>query len=298
MQIVKPMRAVKVENSELSALKYPLFAQPKFDGIRCIVKDSMALSNTLKPIRNLKIQNYIGEWIPDGFDGELISGANFQDTSSCVMSEGGGNDFTYFVFDLWNSQLVYSKRQQQLADYFTNIQPDTRITLVQSVTIRNENQLLQYEASMLEEGHEGIMLRSPGGLYKFGRSTLRELYLVKRKPFLDDEAIIIGFEEQQENTNELTYDGRGYATRSAHQENKQAKGTLGCFLVRNVRWGEFRVGTGLGLTDSLRQEIWNSRDRYLHQQITFKYQAYGTKDKPRTPIFLRFRHEDDRMVEL
>ena len=294
--LIKPMKACKVSDTELALLKYPLFAQPKYDGIRCIVQNGVALSNTLKPIRNSYVQAAVANWIPDGFDGELIAGNNFQDTTSCIMSEGGDNQFTFFVFDIFNSNMVYSKRLKHLEDYFTYQHPHPNIVLVQAVRIRREDQLLSYEESMLEAGHEGIMLRSPDGLYKYGRSTLREQALLKRKPFLDAEGTILGFIEQEENQNDLTYDERGYAKRSAHGENKIGKNTLGAFIVATKQWGHIRIGTGLGLTNEVRQEIWDNQDRYNGRCITFKYQQHGTKDLPRTPIFLRFRHEDDLVV--
>ena len=36
-----------------------------------------------------------------------------------------------------------------------------------------------YEERCLEQGYEGVMLRDPNGLYKFGRSTMREQGLIQ-----------------------------------------------------------------------------------------------------------------------
>jgi DNA ligase 1 len=295
MKDLKPMRAVKVEDT--SKLTYPLLAQPKFDGIRCIIVNRVALSNTLKPIRNQNVQALARE-LPNGLDGELISGTNFQETTSNIMSGAGNENFTYFVFDLWNSTDRYRSRADTLQTIFVEDIQDPRVIMVQDVSIKNEKRLTDYEEQILSQGHEGIMLRSALSFYKFGRSTLTEQALMKRKPFIDDEAFIIGFEEQKENQNEQTLDGRGYALRSKHSENLVRKDTLGAFIVRNQSFGEFRIGTGLGLTDELRQDIWNNQHRYENQIITYKYQKHGTKDKPRTPIFLRFRHEEDALIEL
>jgi DNA ligase-1 len=297
MKDPKPMRAVKLDDLDLTKLTYPVYAQPKFDGIRCIIKDGVALSNTLKPVRNEYVQKMASQ-LSDGFDGELISGNNFQETSSNIMSSGGDSNFTYYIFDLWNSPDPYRTRRSVLESLFIIQGSVPNIVLVQDFLCKTQERLQSFEEQILHQGHEGIMLRQVYGLYKFGRSTLKEQYLMKRKPFIDDDAFIIGFEEQKENQNEQTVDGRGYSLRSSHAENKFGKNTLGAFIVRNTRFGEFRIGTGQGLTDSLRQEIWDNKLKYENQIITFKYQKHGTKDLPRTPIFLRFRHADDCLVEL
>lgn len=295
---VKPMRAFKVKDDQLDLIHYPCYGSPKFDGIRSIVLQNTALSNTLLPIRNLCVQQLL--CFLNFCDGELVAGKNFQDTSSVIMSEAGGPNFTYYVFDSFmHPKDIFVSRLKDLESIFLQSGlRDSRIQIVQHVKLRNANELLKYEEAMLQMGYEGIMLRHPHGRYKFGRSTFNEEYLLKRKPVVDEEAIIIGFEEQEENLNEATLDNRGFTKRSSCQENKRGKDTLGAFIVQSARWGEFKIGTGLGLTDALRKEIWQNRERYLGQAITFKYQEYGSKDKPRQPIFIRFRHLEDCLISL
>lgn len=296
MSTLKPMRACKLQDDQIDLLHYPILGSPKYDGIRAIVKDGIVLSNTLKPIRNRKVQEICAKM--EYCDGELIAGSNFQETTSCIMSESGGYDFTFYVFDSFkNPQDIYINRVKDIEDSFIeqNVD-DAHIVMVQPVTLKTPKDVLLYEEWCLQKGFEGCMLRHPKGIYKFGRSTFNEQYLLKRKPLCDEEAFIIGFEEQEENQNELTYDNRGYAQRSMHQDNKAGKDTLGAFIVRSSKWGDFRIGTGLGLTHELRREIWNNQPKYLGQIVTFKYQAFGSKDKPRQPIFLRFRHRDDCLL--
>lgn len=296
MSNIKPMRAFKVDDDKLDLLHYPLYGSPKYDGIRAIVLNNTVLSNTLKPIRNRAVQDICSKM--EYCDGELIAGSNFQETTSIIMSENGGYNFTFYVFDSFrNPQDIYINRIRDVEDTFIEQQEgDAHIKMVQPVTLKTPKDLLSYEEWCLQRGFEGIMLRSPKGRYKFGRSTFNEEYLLKRKPVCDEEAFIIGFEEQEENQNELTYDNRGYAQRSSCKDNKTGKDTLGAFIVRSSKWGDFKIGTGLGLTDSLRREIWHNRDKYLGRILTFKYQAFGTKDKPRQPIFLRFRHIEDTLI--
>lgn len=295
---LKPMRAFKLSDHQMDLIKYPCYGSPKYDGIRCIVYNGVALSNTLKPIRNLCVQRLLSPL--EYLDGELIAGWNFQETTSAIMSEAGGPNFTFYVFDSFKRPSdIYLNRIKDIEETIlqSGIQ-DERIKIVWPARLKTLQELQDYELYCLQRGYEGCMVRSGTGRYKFGRSTLNEEYLLKRKPVIDEEAFIIGFEEQMENQNELTYDNRGYAKRSSHQDNKTGKGTLGAFIVRSSKWGDFKIGTGLGLTDDLRRAIWNNQHQYLGRILTFKYQEYGTKDKPRQPIFLRFRHKDDTLVEL
>jgi DNA ligase-1 len=134
------------------------------------------------------------------------------------------------------------------------------------------------------------MIRDPEGPYKCGRSSVKQQYLLKIKPFEDGEAKIVGFEEQMENTNEAEKDAFGHTKRSSHKAGKVPKGTLGKFVVRRLSDDlEFRVGTGKGLTNTLRQEIWDNQKKFLGKIIKYKHQAIGAKIAPRIAIFLGFR---------
>jgi DNA ligase-1 len=44
---------------------------------------------------------------------------------------------------------------------------------------------------------------------------------------------------------------------------------------------------------SNRREVWKDPDAYIGKIIKYKYQAIGSKDAPRIPIFLGFRDERD-----
>ncbi len=67
---------------------------------------------------------------------------------------------------------------------------------------------------------------------------------------------------------------------------------LGALAVRDVLSGvEFEIGTGF--SEALRQKIWSQQDRYRSQLVKYKRFDPGTKDKPRHPVFLGFRHPDD-----
>ena len=138
------------------------------------------------------------------------------------------------------------------------------------------------------------MLRDPNGSYKQNRSTLREAGLVKVKRFHDAEAVILGWEPLMRNYNEQELDERGYAKRSHVSANKEADEQVGSLIVRCLESGqEFSVGSGF--TEAQRIQLYHERHRLAGRVLKYKsFKVTGVKDKPRHPIFLGWRHEDDR----
>jgi DNA ligase-1 len=148
--------------------------------------------------------------------------------------------------------------------------------------------------SHLNKGFEGTIVRDPDGRYKFGRSTMREGLLLKIKRFNDAEAVVVGVEELMHNGNEATLDRLGHSKRSSHKGNKMASGKLGALVVENVVNGKrvrFKVGTGF--KDNERKQLWSDRNSLIGRYAKYKSMEFGTKDAPRHPVFLGFRHKND-----
>ena len=295
--ITKPMLAGTLKDR--SKIKFPVIASPKLDGIRCLMVDG-AKSRTFKDIPNHHIRKELAD-LPDGLDGELISGKTFQDCTGNVMREDSVNDFEYWVFD-WvqdDPKEEYIDRLGELISFVKNRARNPHIRLVPTVFVMNNEELEKYEQENLDAGYEGTMIRSLEGPYKFGRSTEKQGYLLKIKPFVDSECEVIGFIEMLHNENKAEKDNFGRTKRSSAKAGKVPAGKLGKFLVRNLSTdksfpdAEFSIGTGEGLTMELRQEIWDNQGEYLGKLIKYKYQLIGSKDAPRIPIFLGFRDKRD-----
>jgi len=295
---MKPMKA-----EDAKELVFPLYASPKLDGIRAVVKDATVLSNSLKLIPNAYVQQVLGQTLYDGLDGELVVGPPnapnaMQSTTSGVMSRTGEPDFTYWVFDFWNSpSMPFSKRYQIIMRAVRDgiFDGPTRIQHLPQTIIRNEIELNAFETMCLEDGYEGIMVRSPSGIYKYGRSTAREGIMLKVKRWADGEAIVIGYEEQMHNANEASVNALGNTQRSTAKAGMVPKGTLGTLLVKELTTGvEFSVGTGKGLTAELRQKLWEDQDNLIGKTIKYQsFKATGVKEKPRFPKFVAFRDPID-----
>ncbi|NBX70281.1 MAG: hypothetical protein EBR01_15185, partial [Proteobacteria bacterium] len=74
MTIQKPLLAASLKKLTADDLKFPVYATPKLDGIRALKVNGEMVSRTLKPIRNSEISKALKELLPNGSDGEILSG--------------------------------------------------------------------------------------------------------------------------------------------------------------------------------------------------------------------------------
>ena len=288
MKIQKPLLAGKFDSEKA---KFPYAATPKIDGIRFLMVGGAALTRSFKPIRNEYLQKILSSNLPEGIDGELTSGSTFQECSS-IMRIKGEPDFKVWIFDFVNPNdeiKPYKERMNELRKFESFNIPSYEILF--PTIVSNQEQIDQLMIKNLNAGYEGLMLRDPNGIYKFGRSSVKENILLKIKEFMDDEAEIIAFREKMVNTNEGLKDNFGRTKRSSCQDGLKPSGTLGGFILRNSEGLEFSCGSGLN--DALRDEIWKNKSKYLGKLVKYKFMSKGIKDLPRHPVFMGFRDETD-----
>lgn len=288
MSTFHPLLAHTIEDT--GTIKYPCIVSPKLDGIRCIIINGVAMSRSLKPIRNEYVQKCIGNREYDGLDGELIVGnmfdaACYRNTSSGVMSKDGEPDFIFHIFDRVDMDAGFEQR----LDSLPYNKPFMKI--VPHLIALNEDHLLRLESEFLAKGAEGVMVRSFEGRYKQGRSTMKEGILGKLKRFTDAEYEVVAFQERLRNENEATVNALGHTERSSHKENKVGRGDLGALVCRTADGLEFNVGTGFD--DELRRWIWSNREDFRGKLVKVKSFLIGVKDAPRFPVFLGFRDPID-----
>lgn len=268
----------------------------KIDGIRCVVKYGNSFSRSGKPIKNKyiteKLKEMPNEYI---FDGELTTGeiskkATFASLTEGIMKIKGEPNFTYHLFDIVDENIPHEERHSLLLSLKDSLPEYCKI--VEKTKVSTLENIEKIASSYIEEGYEGAMINLCNGIYKFGRATKTNPVLVKYKEFIDDEAIIVGYEELETNLNELFEDELGFAKRSTSKDGKIKAGALGSFICeRNgIR---FKCGSGIGLTKQLRIDLWINRESLIGKYIKFKHFEIGADLAPRMPIFLGFRDKDD-----
>lgn len=300
--IKRPLLAQELDSLENA--KMPCLASPKLDGIRCLIVNGKAVTRAFKPIPNKVIRDYLESCGLDNVDGELITGHaldaemfdidDFNVIQSKVMTrDGDPGEFRFYIFDEFSDKSAsYSTRLAGLP--LLTIKDTSKILILETKLLVNVKELIAYETELVDDGFEGIMIRSLEGRYKEGRSTLKEGILLKYKRFEDSEAKILKLHEQLTNLGQKETNELGLTKRSKKKADLVPANTLGEFEVEDLKTGVvFHIGTGEGLTKELRQEIWNNKEQHVGKLIKYKHQGSGAKDKPRFPSFQGFRHEDD-----
>jgi DNA ligase 1 len=286
MIITRPMKPYKMTSEELHLLRYPLLATPKLDGIRCTKINGKALTATHKPIPNLYIRSLIeNSTLPDGFDGELLVPGTFQDTLSAVMSVDGTPPFTWQMFD-YISNGPYEGRIIDLQNWF-NFSKCAFAQPVLPDVLRNGVDFLNFEDAVNEEGYEGMCMRRPDGLYKNGRSTLKEQGLLAVKRFIDAEATVIGITQLMHNENPAETNELGLTKRSSDAAGQVGTMKMGALQVINSEGVRFKLGSGF--TQAQREAWWQHPEAIIGKIVTYKSVWHGVKDAPRNAVFKAIR---------
>jgi DNA ligase-1 len=248
---------------------YPAYAQPKFDGHRCIAvvdkKGSCTLwSRTRKPITGLP--HIISAIEHSGardivLDGELYNHdykSNFEELTSFIPKEGH-EVVQYHIYDIADNTLTFAQRLKEI--YKLSLY--TPLLAVQTQKVDDEDELLIMFEVFLQQGYEGAMVRNMGGLYVNKRST----DLLKIKEFQDDEFEIVDVEE-----------GRGKLAGKA------------IFVCANKQGTKFKAKMK-GDQDEL-AKFWKNPSLAIGRMLTVQYQGLtGKNGVPRFPVGLRFRED-------
>jgi DNA ligase-1 len=308
--------------ADLSKLRYPLIASEKIDGWRCLVADinwaranipcepkhrpyfdaaqhCIALSASNKPISNRYVQRMLDRPELAGCDGELIASEKFNETSSAFASFGGEPSFAFHIFDRFDepnlpfSSRLFSLYGKKLPDCGDNV----NLIWHSQCTLEFALALDSYIERKLSLNAEGVIVRDPAGLYKYGRSTVRQQWMLKIKNFQDAEAVVVGWEELMHNENEPEVSQMGLQKRSHHQAGKILGGKLGALVCISTQYTgltgtgpRFKIGTGFD--DQTRCLLWAMRKSLPGKIVKYKSMTHGVLEAPRHPVFLGFRAED------
>lgn len=219
-KIFKPMLAATWAKLK-SKIKYPVFTQPKLDGIRCLAMSHGLFSREGEPI--VALPHVMEALVPffDKFpaailDGELYNHELREDfgTISSLVRKNKAPAYPYVALNVSSSKTVL-KVSPDMAQYHVYDLPSNMnqafsgrcgalqgmidvtlgedhptIKVVETLVAHNEKEVDDNYAAFIEQGYEGGIIRVDGP-YEQKRSNL----LLKRKDFEDAEFTIIGFEE-------------------------------------------------------------------------------------------------------
>ena len=297
---IQPMKATDWNEKKL---QFPMFIQPKIDGVRGLNLEGRLTGRTLKEHANRHTTRIFSQEILRGFDGELICGNEWDDdlcrkTTSALSTIDGEPNIRWVVFDIAVPNVPYHERLAELARRVDSLHNSShpigkRIDLIRTDTVRDMASLEEIEAQYLDMGYEGVILRAPESFYKSGRSTVTKGELLRVKRFVEEEAYVVEIIEGEENLNEAKVNALGHTERSTKQENMVPNGMVGAMICRDVKTGkDIRVAAGK-MTHDMRKLYFEQQHLLIGKTIKYKYFPRGIKDAPRFPTFQSLRMNSD-----
>lgn len=276
----------------LEPVKFPIRVEPKLDGLRCVaVKQNGIITfftrngSVLETMPKIKAALESASYDNVVLDGECM-GSDWNESASVLMSSKSKKDdanITYFVFDSmplvdWIKQscdLNYEDRCKLVHSVIAGLPREAPVKQVQHITASNEDELKDYFARCMDDGYEGVMLKSVTTPYVFKRSA----NILKLKPVVTYEGVIVGH-----------YEGR---------RGSKREGQWGGFEVVLPNGVVTRLGGGF--TDAFRAEVQlNDPESYLGKIVELEAQpdpltpdGLTVDGKARFPVFCRFRSAKD-----
>ena len=212
--VIKPTLA-KDYNDYKNKIAFPLYSQPKLDGLRCIITREGAWSRNWKRFVTVgHIQSILApvfEKYPNivAFDGEVYN-HEYKDDFNAIVSlvkqtkpteddlRRAAASIQYYIYDYVDRDgtVPFVDRTTQLLNYLNDV-PDTwdELRFVETVLCKNQEELDDLMGKYVEDGYEGQMLRFMDSPYEHKRTNK----LLKRKEFIDGEFEIIGYREGKGN---------------------------------------------------------------------------------------------------
>jgi DNA ligase-1 len=302
---MKPMLACDWDEAKL---EFPMLASPKIDGVRGLNLGPGLTGRSLKPHANRFTTSFFSCDHTKYLDGELTASADPTLSELCRLTTSklntveGTPAIYWWIFDCIMPGTPYWQRLDESRRHVYSLQNNTdediralgdRMRVVEAHPVHSLRDLYKAEAHYLDLGYEGLILRDPDGLYKYGRSTARGGQLLRIKRFVEEEAVVTGIEEGRQNGNEAVVNALGKTERSTHQENMVPNGQVGTILARVVKTGQdIRISPGC-MDHAERVHFFHHPEEILGRTVKFKHFDKGVKDVPRFPTFQSFRADSD-----
>ena len=267
-------------------LEFPVYSQPKLDGLRCVVTRQGAFSRQWKPFATLQhireaLQPLFDQY-PDllAFDGEMYSHElkdKFEEIVSIVKQpkadaadiEKCKKAVKYHVYDIITLDKLPFRQRVADYNYILRIARSDYLSPVESTPVFNNDELNAVYQKYIENGYEGQMIRTMDSLYQHKRTK----DLLKRKDFHENEYEIVGYKE-----------GKGSRE--------------GCIILRlAMSDGKEFDSVPVGGIE-YQKRLWARRLDILGMQATVKYQNLSSDGIPRFNNTIKIRTRELEEVNI
>jgi DNA ligase-1 len=275
---IDPMKAQKYEDRK-DELVFPVYSQPKLDGIRCVISPKGMQSREGKYFKSAPhimaaLEPFFEKYPDVVLDGELYCDKlanDFNKICSLVKKSKptdkdileSARTIQYWVYDIVDTTQKFSERKFHIIEYFGNLwgihQPSCIVT-VPTHQAKDHDELKELYENYIEAGYEGQMVRT-NDVYQNKRSK----YLLKDKCFQDAEYDIVQVME-----------GEGNKT-----------GMAGYMVMKNTNGSTFKSNIK-GNRAYLRELLINAKE-LAGKKATVKYFNLTPDGVPRFPYVIAIR---------
>lgn len=206
-------------------VKFPCVVQAKFNGQRLMIdKNGNAWSKQGEPLELPAHWNGVRELAiqMQGLDGEIYAGLesegglSLQDIISAFRKPNANTPkLQYWVYDIPLKDATFRERFDKLHDLAVVVfeKAISYVRVIPGIVVDNSEQADMMFEYNVNKGYEGLMYRNLDGLYEFGK---RSYDLIKRKTFVDFEAIVLSVEKDKNDCGVLqceAVNGKGVGTK-------------------------------------------------------------------------------------
>lgn len=258
--LILPMLAKDFKKEE-KKIKYPVYVQPKLDGMRCTKKGESLQSRTGRSIDTMS--HIVSELtdIPNILDGELYAhGESFQRNMELIKKyrKGESEQVKYHVYDLISSQ-PFAERYEVLKSIVA-MSKTGNIELVPTTIAVNKEQLMEYHNHHLAAGYEGTIVRWGNTGYEPNK---RSGSLLKFKDFQDIACEIVDVKPS---------------------EKRPEHGSFVCKLEDGRTFG-----CGMKFSHEERVDVLIHKEDYIGETAEIRFFEYSEDGIPRFPVCVGIR---------
>jgi ATP-dependent DNA ligase len=290
------------------SIKWPVYVQPKLDGIRCLAylktnknptyndvilytrkkKDypnnefNDAIREELLPI----LKEYYGKQKSDEsiyIDGELYNHyVKLQNINHYVRTEdleetvSSDKKIQYWIYDIFYPSTAKSMTFKERAKILNKLISKSKVLQkTETLEIKNQKELDMQYNKYIKDDYEGMMIRSSNGFYATsarGSTGLRSKELLKRKEVFSDEFEIVGWTQGT--------------------SGKEIGAII--WICRTKEGKRFNVTPNLDYEE--RYRIYNEcknkfEDKYSNRMLTIEYRGLSNDNIPQHAKGITFRDE-------
>lgn len=301
-----PMLATSYKDA-VKYIKYPIYVQRKYDGIRCLsyfdIKNNeiICYSRTQRDFPGkIYIKNVLLKYLPKFIkldkttnsnislylDGEFYKhGLHLQDISGESRNETGAEreDLEYHIYDCFypnNMKMEFKNRVEILDKFFSVINEEDKKILkcVETILVEDKKNVDEIFNNFVKEGYEGCILRNIDSSY-LGNATKTGSYtrsknVIKLKAKFTDEFEIVDFTEGKKG---------------------KAKGAI-IWICQTKEGNKFNI-TPKNMTDVERKKLFDECDKnngfekkYKNLLLTVEYEELSKKGIPQRAKGLTIRN--------